>query len=123
VLPNEIRLKLRRVALTVTNGWPPKKSGAASFRRLLGRWPSGILVSASNRSVHETVSFIDEPSLLNREIVNGHSSEVPKGRPERMPFIGCGHHHWPSREQVPERPQRPSIAKPVRELLHYCADL
>ena len=29
-------LKLRRVAFTFTNRWPPQKDGAASFRRLLG---------------------------------------------------------------------------------------
>jgi hypothetical protein len=31
-----IALKLRRAAVIVTNGWPPQKNGAASFRRMLG---------------------------------------------------------------------------------------
>src|ERR1044071_5950829 len=97
----------------LTNRWPLQKSGAASFKRLLGRWPSWYLASGPNRTINEPIGLVDECSLFIREFVNRDAPEIAKRCPERMPFVGRGHDQWPTRQQMPQRAKSSAIAQLV----------
>jgi len=51
-------LKLRREAGMFTNGWPPQKTGAASFKRVLGGAHAFVRIVITDRQRTTTVRSI-----------------------------------------------------------------